>query len=116
MMCRRLKAGELTRGIPVIFLTVQDEVEKVVEGFRAGGVDYVGKPFQTEELLSRIQTHLEIHFLSAELERKNQQLQAEINERRRAEAEVRTLARREAAQWGVGTFVGHSAAIRGVGQ
>ena len=112
--CRRLKAGEATRGIPVIFLTVHDEVEKVVEGFRAGGVDYVGKPFQTEELLSRIQTHLKIHFLSAELERKNAQLQAEINERRRAEEEVRLLARREAGRWGVGAFVGQSAAIRGV--
>ena len=112
--CRRLHAGEATRGIPVIFLTVHDEVEKVVEGFRAGGVDYVGKPFQTEELLSRIQTHLKIHFLSAELERKNAQLQAEINERRRAEEEVRLLARREAGRWGVGAFVGQSAAIRGV--
>jgi DNA-binding NtrC family response regulator len=112
--CRRLKASEATRGVPVIFLTVHDEVEKVVEGFRAGGVDYVGKPFQTEELLSRIQTHLRIHFLSAELERKNQQLQAEINERRRAEEEVRRLAGREAGRWGVGSFIGQSAAIRGV--
>ncbi len=40
--CRRPKADELTHGIPVIFLAVHDEVEKVVEGFRAGGVDYVG--------------------------------------------------------------------------
>jgi len=52
--CRRLKANEVTRSIPIIFLTVQDEVEKVVEGFRAGGVDYVTKPFQTDELLIRI--------------------------------------------------------------
>lgn len=110
--CRRLKTSEATRGIPVIFLTVHDEVEKVVEGFRAGGVDYVGKPFQTEELLSRIQTHLRIHFLSAELERKNAQLQAEINERRRAEEEVRLLARREAGRWGVGAFVGQSSPVR----
>jgi len=109
--CRRLKANERTRGIPVIFLTVHDEVERVVEGFRAGGVDYVGKPFQTEELLSRIQTHLKIHFLSLELERKNEQLQAEVNERRRAEAEVRTLARREAAPWGLGALVGQSASM-----
>ena len=58
-----------------------------------------------EELLSRIRTHLKIHFLSAELERKrNDQLQAEIVERQRAEAEVRTLARREAARWGLRHF------------
>lgn len=112
--CRRLKASESTRGMPVIFLTVHDELAKVVEGFRAGGVDYVGKPFQTEELLSRIETHLKIHFLSAELERKNAQLQAEINERRRAEAEVRALARREAIHWGLSTFVGQSAGLRRV--
>jgi len=112
--CRRLKANELTRSIPVIFLTVHDELERVVEGFRAGGVDYIGKPFQTEELLSRIQTHLKVHFLSAELERRNAQLQAEIQERRRVEEEVRTLTGREVAHWGLSRFVGDSAAIRGV--
>jgi len=73
--CHRLKENEATRAIPVIFLTVQDEIERVVEGFRAGGVDYVRKPFQADELLIRIQTHLKVHFLSQELQRKNEQLQ-----------------------------------------
>jgi len=112
--CRRLKANEATRSIPVIFLTVQDEVEKMVEGFRAGGVDYVTKPFQADELLIRIQTHLKVHFLSQELQRKNEQLQAEIDQRRRAEDQVSTLSRREAERWGIGGLIGQSESIRRV--
>src|SRR5687767_11750031 len=44
--CRRLKADEATRNIPVIFITARIEMESVVEAFHAGGVDYVVKPFQ----------------------------------------------------------------------
>lgn len=112
--CRQLKQQELTRSIPVIFLTVQDELEKVVEGFRVGGVDYITKPFQTEELLIRIQTHLKIHFLSEELQRKNEQLQAEIDQRQRAEEQAAVLCRREVERWGLGSFVGQSERIRRV--
>ncbi|MBT4141049.1 MAG: response regulator [Candidatus Latescibacteria bacterium] len=57
--CRRLKAQEITQDIPVIFLTGLDTASGVVEGFRTGGVDYVHKPFQKEEVLIRVQTHLE---------------------------------------------------------
>jgi len=56
--CRRLKAGEATRAIPVIFLTALGESFEKVRGFGAGAVDYVTKPFDIEELLARIRTHL----------------------------------------------------------
>ena len=90
--CRRLKQGEATREIPVIFLTARTEMECVVEGFRAGGVDYVVKPFQTEEVLSRVATHLRLNRLTRELIAKNRtleartaELMAEIQKRQRAE-------------------------------
>jgi DNA-binding NtrC family response regulator len=56
--CRRLKASEATRAIPVIFLTALSDSFEKVRGFGAGAVDYVTKPFDLEELLARIRTHL----------------------------------------------------------
>lgn len=73
--CRRLKAEPQTRDIPVIFLTARNEVEVVVAGFRAGGVDYVIKPFQAEEVLSRAATHLRLSRLTRELQEKNRVLE-----------------------------------------
>jgi two-component system sensor histidine kinase/response regulator len=59
-VCKRLKADEKTKKIPVIFLTASNEIEGVVQAFEAGAVDYVTKPFQAEELLARVRTHLEL--------------------------------------------------------
>jgi formate hydrogenlyase transcriptional activator len=56
--CRRLKAADATRPIPVIFLTALSDSFEKVRGFGAGAVDYVTKPFDLEELLARIRTHL----------------------------------------------------------
>ena len=57
-VCRRLKEDQKTGGIPVIFISALDEVVDKVKGFAAGGVDYITKPFQSEELLARVETHL----------------------------------------------------------
>ena len=59
-VCRTLKTEEATRGIPVIFLTSRQETESVVQGFRVGAVDYIIKPFQAEEVITRVATHLKI--------------------------------------------------------
>lgn len=59
-VCRRLKAQPATREIPVIFLSALDQIEDKAEGFAAGGVDYVTKPFDARELLLRVRTHLRI--------------------------------------------------------
>src|SRR5512147_784246 len=72
--CRRLKASEGTRGIPVIFLTAKTEVEDIVKGFEVGAVDYVAKPFNPHELLARVSTHLTMDELRRKLASKNAEL------------------------------------------
>ena len=57
-VCQRLKADERTRDIPVLFLSALESVEDKVRAFEAGGVDYITKPFQELEVITRIQTHL----------------------------------------------------------
>lgn len=59
-VCRLLKADAETRDIPVIFISALTETEDKLKGFRAGGVDYVTKPFQKEEVLARVKTHLDL--------------------------------------------------------
>lgn len=59
-VCRQLKGDERTRDIPIIFLSALNEVADKKEGFAAGGVDYITKPFEIEEVLMRVQTHLTI--------------------------------------------------------
>ena len=76
--CRRLKADSALEAIPVIFLTARDDIEGVVEGFDAGGADYIVKPFRKQEMLARIRTHLERMRLAQELTEKNRAL-AEFN-------------------------------------
>ncbi|MBN2449430.1 MAG: response regulator [Lentisphaeria bacterium] len=64
-VCARLKESRWTAPIPVIFLTGKTETEDVVKGFQVGGVDYVTKPFQTEELVARVNTHVQLYHLRA---------------------------------------------------
>ncbi len=58
--CKRLKSSPATKDIPVIFLTARTEVEEIVQGFELGAVDYVTKPFNLPELMSRVNTHIEL--------------------------------------------------------
>jgi DNA-binding NtrC family response regulator len=116
--CRRLKANPATQAIPVIFLTAKDEVASVVEGFRAGGVDYVSKPFRAEEVLSRVATHLKIHRLTRELQRKNEELEAEVTRRHQAEAafqkadaRLSVISEQETQRWGISAFIGRSETV-----
>ena len=74
--CRRLKAIESTRDIPVIFMTAMADLADKVAAFAAGGVDYVTKPFQVEELLARITTHLTLRAQQRQLITRNAQLHA----------------------------------------
>jgi diguanylate cyclase (GGDEF)-like protein/PAS domain S-box-containing protein len=74
--CRRLKANVRTRDIPVIFMTALADTRDKVAAFAAGAVDYVGKPFQVEELLARIKTHLTLRAAQKQLATQNQQLHA----------------------------------------
>jgi len=74
-VCQRLKADERTCDIPVIFLTVLDDVADIVKGFEVGGVDYITKPVRAEELLARIKNQVALRSLQQQLSEKNKQQQ-----------------------------------------
>ena len=73
-VCRRLKSNARTAALPVIFMTALDDTAHKVEGFRLGAVDYITKPIQREELLARIQHHLQLYSLQKELLSKSEDL------------------------------------------
>jgi CheY-like chemotaxis protein len=60
-VCRRLKADDKLAPIPVLFLSALSEARDKVNAFRAGGVDYITKPFQVEEVRARVETHLQLY-------------------------------------------------------
>jgi signal transduction histidine kinase len=80
-LCRRIKENETTREIPVIFLTAKNDTADLVRGFELGGVDYITKPFHTAELLSRVQTQLELKRQWDMIARQNNELK-ELNEQK----------------------------------
>lgn len=93
-ICRLLKENPQTQEIPIIFISALDDVLDKVQAFSVGGVDYITKPFQVEEVLARVETHLTIRTLQKQLEKQvhdlqdltenlviaNQELQASNNE------------------------------------
>lgn len=66
--CERLKADANCRDIPVIFISALNETDDKLAAFRVGGVDYVAKPFQTEEVLARVRAHLQLYRMQRHLE------------------------------------------------
>ncbi len=77
-VCRRLKDDPRTRDIPVIFLSALSETIDKVKAFSVGGIDYMTKPFQINEVLTRVKTHLELHQLQQNLEQRVKERTAEI--------------------------------------
>jgi putative two-component system response regulator len=73
-VCRSLKADEKLKDIPVIFISALNEVLDKVKAFAMGGVDYITKPFQFDEVQARVDTHLKLRRLQEELEQHNRQL------------------------------------------
>lgn len=80
-VCEQLKAAESTRDIPVLFISALGETEDKVKAFTVGGVDYITKPFQLEEVLARVETHLALRNLQRELGRANRELEKRVAER-----------------------------------
>jgi DNA-binding response OmpR family regulator/DNA-binding CsgD family transcriptional regulator len=80
--CRRLKADLALRDVPVIFLSALDDATDKIAGLAAGGLDYVAKPLDPAEVLARVQVHLELRRLQAEL-------QEEVRRRQEAERSLR---------------------------
>lgn len=105
--CKRLKASDKTRDIPVIFLTAKVETDDIVKGFELGAVDYVTKPFNSVELLKRVESHMALSLLQRYLENRvaerteelynaNVKLQEEHAERIEAERQLAQANRLEA--------------------
>ena len=97
-VCEKLKLSEKTKDIPVIFISALDDVMEKVKAFEVGGVDYITKPFQIEEVLARVQNQLSLRLLQSqlqlqarELHDRNSRLQQEIAQRQRAEESIRFL-------------------------
>jgi CheY-like chemotaxis protein/HPt (histidine-containing phosphotransfer) domain-containing protein len=74
-VCRRLKAEPGTRDVPVLFISALDATASKVEGFAAGGLDYITKPFREEEVLARVRTHLALRAAQVRLAQQNEELQ-----------------------------------------
>lgn len=83
--CRRLKSDPATQSIPVIFTSALNETVDKVKAFESGGVDFIGKPFQVEEILARVETHLKLTRIQKRLEQKNLLLKEEITKHRLTE-------------------------------
>jgi diguanylate cyclase (GGDEF)-like protein len=90
-VCQQLKMSELTKDIPIIFISASGHVNDKVKAFESGGIDYISKPFQIPELLSRVGNQLNLQNLRNQLLQKNQLLQVEICNRLAAETEIRQL-------------------------
>ncbi|MGV2831374.1 diguanylate cyclase domain-containing protein [Myxosarcina sp. GI1(2024)] len=90
-VCKLLKANPSTNNIPVIFISVLNEAIDKLEAFRAGGDDYITKPFQIEEVVARVRNQLELYRLQTELKAKNLRLEREIRQRQAAERKLLEL-------------------------
>ena len=75
--CRKLKALASTAQVPVIFMTALTDVAHKVKAFQEGAVDYITKPFQQDEVIARVQTHLNLRQLQRDVERQNAQLHSQ---------------------------------------
>jgi PAS domain S-box-containing protein len=81
-VCQKLKQNKTTSGIPVIFISALHDTADKVRAFEAGGADFVTKPFNHDEVKARIGTHLALKKITRELEKKNNLLTQEMNQRR----------------------------------
>lgn len=127
--CQRLKKNKDTADIPVIFISALEDMDQKVAGFNAGAVDFLTKPFQVEEVLVRVHTHLTLRRQQLQLQQQNFELQEknlslkQLNDelvretRQRQEAEkqsakadrrLRAITLEEAKKWHVESFIGQS--------
>ena len=100
-VCQALKADESTADIPVIFISILENIHEKIRGFQIGGVDYITKPFSEEEVLARVNTHLALREAqaalqdhAARLEELNAKLLVEIKGRERNEMLMREILHR----------------------
>lgn len=90
--CEALKQNPTTRDIPVIFISALNQLESKMRGFTLGGADYITKPFQVEEVLARVHTHLSLRSLQRQLEQANEALHKQVVELERQNEELDAFA------------------------
>lgn len=88
-VCEQLKADEQTRDIPIIFMSILTDTQDKLDAFAAGGVDYIVKPFHEQEVLARVETHLTLRRIHAQLAEKHAALEQEILDHQQTEASLR---------------------------
>lgn len=91
-VCKRLKEDNLLQDIPVIFISALSDTDDKVRALSEGGVDYITKPIQAEDVLARIAIHLKIRNLQKQLEEQNSLLEAEILRRKETESHLQLIA------------------------
>lgn len=111
-VCRLMQQNASMAKVPVIFLTASHEPDAVVEGFQAGGVDYVAKPFRHEEVVARVRTHLKIAQLTKELLDKNRQLERLTGDLRAHQVELESALSRVKTLRGLLPICAHCKKIR----
>jgi diguanylate cyclase (GGDEF)-like protein len=80
-VCQKLKADPVTQNIPIIFLSALDRASDKVKAFTLGGIDYIPKPFQVEELLARVKNHLDLRCAQAQVQKLNSELEQRVFQR-----------------------------------
>lgn len=88
-VCSELKAGQNTRDTPIIFISAVNDISRKLKAFSLGAVDYIAEPFEDEELIARINTHLSFMTLKRQVSDQNLQLRRENEERKRVETALR---------------------------
>ena len=94
-VCRRLKENINLNAISVIFISSLNEPKDIVEAFRSGGVDYISKPFQAEEVITRVNTHLKLHQQSKELLELNAKLKESQDQLKKFAAHLQIIREEE---------------------
>lgn len=92
-VCTRLKSNEKTSFIPVLFLSALDSPKDKIRGFSVGALDYITKPFVSEEVIAHVEIHLEVSKLSKKLKLTNEQLLIELSEHKEQEERIRKINR-----------------------
>ncbi len=92
-VCAALKGDPQTRDVPVIFISALDQTEDKIKAFTLGGVDYITKPFQIEEVLARVKTHLTLYALQRQLAAANEELRTANAELEASNADLNAFAR-----------------------
>jgi len=79
-VCGKLKAEQHTKNIPVIFITANTEIEYITRGFQLGAIDYITKPFNSEEVKARVRTHWTLEKMRVDLQKQNIVLENQVKE------------------------------------